>query len=352
MNRFLSGLAGGLEPYTPGEQPKDKKYLKLNTNESPYGPSPEVIKAINITSTDELRLYPDPDSTVLLDAASEYYNLPINMIFAGNGSDEVLAFAFAAFYSGKKLVFPEITYSFYPVYCNLFNVDYTEIPMAGNLSMDTEFMKKAGCGVVLANPNAPTGELIDINTVKSIALSNKNSVILVDEAYVDFGGESSVSLVKELDNLLVVQTFSKSRSLAGMRIGLAFGNPALIDGLNRVKNSFNSYPLDRLAQYAGAAALKDDLYYKDMQKKIISTRNRTVNTLKGLGFSVINSFANFIFASHNTVKAEDLYKKLKEKDVLVRYFNKSGIDNYVRITIGTDTQMELLVANLEKILEG
>lgn len=352
MNRFLSKLAKGLDPYVPGEQPRDKKYIKLNTNESPYGPSPEVIEAIKREANSALRLYPDPKSEVLIEAASNYYNIPKEMIFAGNGSDEVLAFAFAAFFAGEKIVFPKITYSFYPVYCNLFGIEYDELPMSDNLSMDIEGMKKAGCGVVFPNPNAPTGELIGLKDVESIAVSNRNKVILIDEAYIDFGGESAMKLTEELDNLLVVQTLSKSRALAGMRIGLAFGSPMLIEGLNRVKNSFNSYPLDRLAQYAGAAAIKDDYYYKDMQNKIVASREKTVSALKSLGFSVLNSFANFIFASHNTIKAEEIYLKLKEKEILVRYFNKPGIDNYIRITIGTDEQMEILFGNLEKILEG
>ncbi|MDX1358976.1 MAG: histidinol-phosphate transaminase [Clostridia bacterium] len=352
MNKYLSDLAAGLEPYVPGEQPKDRRYVKLNTNESPYGPSPLVIKAINENAGDDLRLYPDPGSSVLLEAASEFYGIPADMIFAGNGSDEVLAFAFAAFYSGKKLVFPEVTYSFYPVYCNLYGIDYVELPMGRNLSMDTEGMKNAGCGVVFPNPNAPTGEMLGLSEIKEILEANRDNVVLVDEAYIDFGGKSCIDLVMEFDNLLVVQTFSKSRSLAGLRIGLAFGSKPLVDGLNRVKNSFNSYPLDRIAQYAGAAALKDDLYYREMQEKIIRTRTKAVQRLIELGFNVLDSAANFIFVTHKELKAGYIYNKLKENEVLVRYFNKPGIDNFIRITIGTDEQMEILYDNLEKILEG
>ena len=352
MNKFLSSLADRLEPYVPGEQPKDKKYVKLNTNESPYGPSPKVLDAIKIQATEVLRLYPDPESTVLLKAASDFYKLPEEMIFAGNGSDEVLAFAFAAFYSGKKLVFPEVTYSFYPVYCNLFDIDYEEIPMGENLAINTYLMKSAGCGIVFPNPNAPTGEMIELDIIRAILESNPDNVVLVDEAYIDFGGISCIKLVEEYENLLVVQTFSKSRSLAGMRIGLAFGSKQLIDGLNRVKNSFNSYPLDRLAQYAGVAALEDNEYYIEMQSKIVTMREMTVIELERMGFGIINSCANFIFAAHNKVQAMDIYQKLKDNNVLVRYFNKPGIDNYVRITIGTDKQMKILFQNLEKILEG
>jgi len=352
MNRFLSSLAGGLEPYVPGEQPKDKKYVKLNTNENPYDPSPKVLEAIKKSAGSDIRLYPDPESSVLLKAASKYYCLPEEMIFAGNGSDEVLAFAFAAFYSGKKLVFPEVTYSFYPVYCNLFNVDFRELPMWDGLSMNTELMEKAGCGVVFPNPNAPTGEMLDLDIIKAILTANKDSVVLVDEAYIDFGGKSCVGMTKDYDNLLVVQTFSKSRSLAGMRVGLAFGSPQLIEGLSRVKNSFNSYPLDRVAQNAGAAALQDDEYYSEMQNKIIKTRDKVVLRLTGMGFNVLTSCANFLFATHSSLKAKDIYQKLKDNNVLVRYFNKPGIDNYVRITVGTDEQMEILFRYLEKILEG
>lgn len=352
MNRFLSGLAEGLSPYVPGEQPQDKKYVKLNTNESPYPPSPGVIEAIKNVSNEDLRLYPDPKSTVLLRAASKYYNVPEEMIFAGNGSDEILAFAFAAFYSGKKIVIPQVTYSFYPVYCKLFGVKYDEITMKENLSIDTELIMDSGCGAVFPNPNAPTGEMLELSEIEKILNANKDNVVVVDEAYIDFGGISCIKLVENYDNLLVVQTFSKSRSLAGMRIGLAFGSPQLIDGLNRVKNSFNSYPLDRVAQYAGAAALRDDGYYADMQSKIMKTRKATVSRLGDMGFDVLDSYANFIFASHSTVNADEIYLKLKENNVLVRYFDKPGIDNYVRITIGTEKQMEILFLNLEKILEG
>ena len=212
MNKFLSELAKNLEPYTPGEQPKDKKYVKLNTNESPYPPSPKVLEAINMQNNEDLRLYPDPESSVLIKAASEFYNIPEDMIFAGNGSDEVLAFAFAAFYSGKKLVYPKVTYSFYPVYCNMFNVDCKELPMGNMISMDSQLMKEAGCGVIFPNPNAPTGQLFSLDTIRDILDANKDNVVLIDEAYIDFGGESSTALTLEYDNLLVVQTFSKSRS--------------------------------------------------------------------------------------------------------------------------------------------
>jgi histidinol-phosphate aminotransferase len=350
MSEFLSKLAMGLKPYTPGEQPKDGEFVKLNTNENPYPPSPGVMDAIRENTNDRLRLYPDPESTVLLKAAADYYDIPVEMVFAGNGSDEVLAFAFAAFYAGKKLVFPKVTYSFYPVYCSLYSVDYTEIPMINNLEIDSVSLANAGYGVVIANPNAPTGELISLETIEDIALKNKGSVILIDEAYIDFGGESAIGLTKEYENILVVQTFSKSRSLAGMRIGFAFGNEKLIEGLNRVKNSFNSYPLDRISQYAGAAAFNDVEYYEKIRDKIIKTRENSIERLAGLGFKTIKSSSNFLFTTHESVKAEKLYRELKERMVLVRYFGTEPIENYIRITIGTKEQMDVLFRELEKII--
>ena len=352
MNEFLSNLALGLEPYTPGEQPKAGEFVKLNTNENPYPPSPGVLKAIRDNTNEKLRLYPDPQSTVLLKAAADYYSIPSDMVFVGNGSDEVLAFAFAAFFAGRKLVFPKVTYSFYPVYCRLYGIEFTELPMAEGLAMDTEAMENSGCGVVIANPNAPTGELIQIDVIENIAAKNKDNVILVDEAYIDFGGTSAIGLTLKHENILVVQTFSKSRSLAGMRIGFAFGSRKLIDGLERVKNSFNSYPLDRLAQYAGAAAFRDDEYYKEIKQKIIRTRENSIARLEAMGFRTIETSSNFIFTTHEEVKAERLYRELKERKVLVRYFSSGPVDNYIRITIGTDRQMDTLFSELEKIISG
>ena len=352
MADFLSELASGLKPYTPGEQPKTGEFVKLNTNENPYPPSPGVLKAIADSTNERLRLYPDPDSTVLIEAAAEYYKVPADMIFAGNGSDEVLAFAFAAFFAGRKLVFPAVTYSFYPVYCSLYGVDYKEIPMLDDLRIDTRALVNSDCCVVTANPNAPTGEFLSLDMITRIADANRNNVVLIDEAYIDFGGESAVKLTEELENLLVVQTFSKSRSLAGMRLGFAIGNRGLIEGLNRVKNSFNSYPLDRISQYAGEAAFKDDDYYKVIRDRIIKTRQSSIERLAGLGFKTLDSASNFIFTSHERVYAEKLYKDLKERGVLVRYFGRKPIDNYIRITIGNEAQMEVLFAELEKIISG
>ncbi len=350
MSSFLSGLAEGLKPYVPGEQPGEGQYIKLNTNENPYPPSPAVIKAIKEQADERLRLYPDPASGVLTGTAADVYNVEKDMVFAGNGSDEILAFAFAAFYSGKKVVFPAVTYSFYPVYCKLFNVDYYEVPMKSGLLIDYDYMKKSGCGVVFANPNAPTGELASIDEIRDIAETNSDSAVLVDEAYIDFGGKSCIALTKRLKNLLVVQTLSKSKSLAGMRIGLAFGDPQLIKGLERVRDSFNSYPLDRLAQAAGAAAISDIAYYDGTRSKIIGTREETFEKMLQMGFEGIRSNANFMFVSHKTVNAKDIYEKLKDGKILVRYFNKPGIDDFIRVTVGTENQMHRLLECLEKIV--
>ncbi|MBN2558557.1 MAG: histidinol-phosphate transaminase [Clostridia bacterium] len=352
MTEYLSSLAKGLEPYVPGEQPGDGDYIKLNTNESPYPPSPKVQETIRKMADGSLRLYPDPSSGVLIKAASAYHGVPEEMIFAGNGSDEVLAFAFAAFYAGKKVVFPKVTYSFYPVYCGLFNAGYSQLPMVEKLGMDLDGMAGCGCGVVFPNPNAPTGELAGLEWVERIAASNPGNVVLVDEAYIDFGGESSARLTGKYENLLVVQTMSKSRALAGMRIGLAFGSEKLIDGLKRVRDSFNSYPLNRLSQYAGAAALEDDAYYKDMCGKIIRTREKSFGELERLGFEFIRSSSNFILASHPEVPAAKIYQVLKGNNILVRYFAKEPLQNHIRITVGTDGQMKILFDRLEKIIGG
>lgn len=347
---YLSRKAEGLEPYVPGEQPGEGAYVKLNTNENPYPPSPSVTDVIKREAGPKLRLYPDPTCSILTETAAKMNGLSRDMVFAGNGSDEILAFAFAAFFSGKKIVFPAVTYSFYPVYCKMFDVEYEEVPMKPGLLVDYESMKNSGCGVVFPNPNAPTGQMCSVDFIRGMAEENKDSVILVDEAYVDFGGESSIGLVKEFENLMVVQTMSKSKSLAGMRIGLAFADSGLIEGLERVRDSFNSYTVGRLAQHAGAAALEDTEYYDGIRSKIMRTRQETFEKLEGLGFSCMDSKANFIFATHRTTGAKTIYEKLKKEKVLVRYFDKPGIDNHVRITIGTDGQMARLLECLEKII--
>lgn len=351
MNKYWSGTARRAEPYVPGEQPGDRKYIKLNTNENPYGPSPKVIEAVRNAVGGSLRLYPDPDCGMLISAAAESYRVGKDRIFAGNGSDEVLAFSFMAFFDpGRTVLFPDITYSFYPVYARLFGLDYDTVPLDADFGIPVEKLMKSRGGVVLANPNAPTGKALPLSDIRRILEGNPDSVVIVDEAYADFGTESAVPLINEFPNLLVVRTLSKSHSLAGMRIGFAFGDANLIKALKRVKNSFNSYTLDRLAILAGTAALEDPSYYGEVKRKVVAARERFTGELRKRGFHVVDSSANFVFASHRTESAETLFKKLREKGILVRYFKKPVIDNYLRITIGTDEEMDKVVEALDIIL--
>lgn len=353
MNKFWSVLARGLEPYVPGEQPRDKRYIKLNTNENPYEPSPKVLEAIKDAADGSLRLYPDPTCDLLISAAAESYGLRKDQIFAGNGSDEVLAFAFMAFFDpGRTIVFPNITYSFYPVYASLFQLDYVMTPLDSEFNIPSEQLTRSSGGVILANPNAPTGKAMPLPAIRRVLEGNPDTVVIIDEAYIDFGGESAVGLISEYPNLLVVQTFSKYRALAGMRIGFAFGDAELIQGLESVKNSFNSYTLDRLAIVAGAAALKDEEYYRKVKEKIIATREKFSDELRKRDFTVTDSSANFVFTSHRSVPAKKIFTELRERGILVRYFNKPLIDNHLRISIGTDTEMELVTAALDDILNG
>lgn len=349
--KYWSRLAKGLDPYVPGEQPKDRKYIKLNTNENPYGPSPKVLEALKEAADDALKLYPDPACTALVEKAAEYYGVDNSMIFPGNGSDEILAFAFMAFFDpGKSILFPDITYSFYPVYAKLFNIDYTLVETTENFDIPVEKLYGSEGGVVLANPNAPTGKFLDLDKIELVLMNNKESVVIVDEAYIDFGGETVVGLVKKYPNLLVVHTFSKSRALAGIRLGFAIGDPGLVKALDSVKNSFNSYTIDRLSMAAGIAAFEDVEYFEDKRKKVIATREWTSRELIKLGFKVFDSASNFIFVTHETAKALDLFMKLRENGILVRYFKQPRIDNHLRITIGTDQEMEKLIETFKKIL--
>lgn len=351
MSRYWSELVKGLEPYVPGEQPRDKKYIKLNTNENPYGPSPKVIAAIKAEADDSLRLYPDPTCEVLLDAAADYYKVKKNMIFTGNGSDEVLAFSFMAFFNpGEPIYLNDITYSFYPVYAKLFNIEYDFVELDDAFRIPTDKLYNSAGGMVLANPNAPTGRYLSAEEVRNIVANNPNSVVIIDEAYIEFGGESVVPLVSEFPNLLVIQTMSKSHALAGMRIGFAIGNSELIDALNMVKNSFNSYTLDRLAIVAAAEALKDVEYYSETWIRIKSTREKVTMGLKAMGFNVISSKANFIFISHPEILAQDIFLKLRQKGILVRYFNKARINNYLRVSIGTDAEMDEFLLAVQQIV--
>lgn len=348
-NRFLKGNLKKLVPYTPGEQPRDKKYIKLNTNESPYSPSPKVLEAIRAAASGDLRLYPDPATSSLKLAIGKFYSLSEQQVFTGNGSDEILALAFMAFMgNGKQALFPDISYSFYPVYTDIFEIPHRIIPLSEDFSQSSEdFMCENG-GVVICNPNAPTGRCMTVDEIRRILDYNVNSVVIVDEAYIDFGGETVVPLIKEYPNLLVVQTMSKSRQLAGLRIGFAMGNEELIQGLETVKNSFNSYTLDRLAIAGGCAAMEDREYFEETRLKTIRTREWTSEKLKKLGFNVIPSKANFIFACHPEVSGEKIYNFLREKGVLVRYFKKPRIDNYIRISIGTPEEMQIFAQILEQ----
>lgn len=352
MNNFLSSKLAGLQPYVAGEQPKDQKYIKLNTNENPYPPSPKVGEAIHSMDADSLRLYPDPEATDIKHAVGKFFNINAKNVFAGNSSDEILAMAFMAFFmNDKPLIFPNITYSFYPVYSDLYSIDTIKVPLTDDFSIDFDAFPKENGGIIFPNPNAPTGKDIPLNIIEQVIKNNPNSVVIVDEAYVDFGAESAVPLVEKYNNVLVVQTMSKSRSLAGLRVGYAIGSVGLIECLVTVKNSFNSYTLDRVSIPAAVAAMEDVEYFNQCNKKIINTRIRITKELEDIGFKVIPSCANFIFTSPDTVyDAEKLYLDLKAKGILIRYWNKPKINKWCRITIGTDEEMNILIKNIKELL--
>ena len=349
---MISKKAAGIVPYTAGEQPRDKRYIKLNTNENPYPPSGKVVSALLSADISRLRLYPDPASSALKAAAAEKFGLKPENIFCGNGSDEILAFCFQAFFDpmGKDVIFPDVTYSFYPVWCKLFDINFRTPPLKADFSVETnDYISQKNCqGIVIANPNAPTGRALDLKDLEKVIAANADKAVVIDEAYVDFGGDSAIPLVKKYKNLVVVRTFSKSYGLAGMRIGFAAADKELIDALRRIKDSFNSYPVDFLAETAAVAALSDKEYFKAQANKVIKTRQAFCERIGAAGFSYIPSSANFVFVTHKTVTAEKLYKELKESGVLVRWFNKPRISNYLRITIGTDEDM-LICA--EKLIE-
>ncbi len=353
MNKkFWSRHILDVEPYVPGEQPKDKRYVKLNTNENPYPPSPKVMEAIKNADLTELRLYPDPDCSGLRQALAEFHGLSPEQVFVGNGSDEVLAFCHMAFMDeNTQAVFPDITYSFYPVYGAFFGNHCRIVPVREDFTIPLAELTRDDGTVILTNPNAPTGIGVPLSEVRRVLEGNPNHVVIVDEAYVDFGCESATALISEFDNLLVIQTCSKSRSLAGMRIGFAFGQAHLIAALETVKNSINSYTLDYLALRAAQAAVEDREYLDDTCRAIAKTREKTSGKLRAMGFTVLDSKANFVFASHPRAHASVLFAKLREKGVLVRYFSKPRIDNFLRISIGTDAEMETLTKALEEILE-
>lgn len=351
MNKFWSERIRNVVPYTPGEQPKERDFIKLNTNENPYPPSSGTLAAIKRAACEGLRLYPDPECTELRKTLADYYGLRTEEIFVGNGSDEVLAFCFQAFFTpDNPIVFPDVTYSFYPVYARLFGQAYREIPLDENFGLPVERFLGGNGGVVLANPNAPTGRAVSLQTIRELVEANPDVVVLVDEAYVDFGAQSAVELIRSYPNLVVVRTLSKSRSLAGLRVGWAMGQAELIAALDCVKNSFNSYTLDRLAQAGATAAMRDKDYFRAVVAKVMNTRDAAAFRLKALGFQVYDSAANFLFISHEKVPAKILLDGLRERGILVRWWDKPRISNCLRVTVGTDEEMAAFCTAVEELV--
>lgn len=340
-----------IEPYVPGEQPNLPDMIKLNTNENPYPPSPKVVGVLKSFDCDSLRLYPDPNSQLLADALAKRYGLASDQVFLGVGSDDVLAIAFMTFFNSKKpVLFPDITYSFYDVWAELFQIPYERPALDEHFDLIREDYYKENGGVVIANPNAPTGVLQNMDFLRDVIEHNRDVVVIIDEAYADFSESSALELTKEYDNVLIVQTYSKSRSLAGMRIGYAMGNPELIKAMNDVRYSYNSYPMTRLSVALGVAALEDETYLQDTVAKVIETREWTKEQLKRLGFSFRDSRTNFIFAAHESVPAVQIFDALREKHIFVRHFSQKRIDNYLRISIGTREEMERFIEETEKIV--
>jgi len=351
MSRYWSRIVHELTPYVPGEQPRIDNLVKLNTNENPYGPSPRAVEAMKAALGDELRLYPDPDATELRKTIAGYYRLEPEQVFVGNGSDEVLAHTFQALLKhDRPLLFPDITYSFYPVYCGLYEIEYQQIPLGEDFSINVDDYPLENGGIIFPNPNAPTGKLLAIAEIRRLLESNTDSVVVVDEAYIDFGGRSAVGLIGDYPNLLVTQTVSKSRSLAGIRVGYAMGHPELIEALVRVKDSFNSYPLDRVALAGAKAAFEDVDYFRETCDRVIASRELLASELESLDFRVIPSAANFIFAAPLRMSAARLAEVLRERGIIVRYFNKPGIDEFLRITTGTEAQNQALLQELRELL--
>ena len=340
-----------IDPYVPGEQPQLKDMIKLNTNENPYPPSPKVKEVLQRFDLDTLRLYPDPDSALLVEAIAKRYNVENNQVFVGVGSDDVLAIAFMTFFNSKKpILFPDITYSFYDVWAALFNIPFERPALDDDFNLVAADYYKENGGVVIANPNAPTGIMQNEEFLRDVIEHNRDVVVIIDEAYVDFSGKSALSLTKEYDNVLIVQTFSNSRSMAGKRIGYAMGNPELIKAMNDVRFSYNSYPMTRLSVALGIAAIEDEDYFRKTTGQIVETREWTKERLTELGFSFGDSKTNFIFAKHATVDAEEIFAKLREKHIFVRHFNSERIKNYLRISIGTREEMEKFIDELKCIL--
>ena len=350
--RFWSPEVRELEPYTPGEQPKIQNLLKLNTNENPYPPSPKVVEAVQnvlANGADVLRLYPDPDASELKQAIAKQQSVPVEQVFVGNGSDEVLAHIFKAFFVQElPLLYPDITYSFYPVYSQFFGVETKVLPLNDDFEIVVDDYKQPNGGIIITNPNAPTSIALGLAAIEQVLQANPDSVVVIDEAYVDFGAESAVKLVEKYENLVVCQTTSKSRSLAGLRVGFAIAQPHLIAALEAVKNSFNSYPMDRFAIAAAVASFEDQAYFEQQCEKVISSREKLVSELQAIGFVVLPSKANFIFASLPAKDASELAAELRACGIIVRYFNKPRINQFLRITIGTDEQNQRLVQTLKQ----
>ncbi|KJC50402.1 histidinol-phosphate aminotransferase [Bradyrhizobium sp. LTSP885] len=350
MSRFWSSVVHNLSPYVPGEQPKQDGIVKLNTNENPYDPSPRVLAAI-AAATDRLRLYPDPHATVLREAIAARYDITPDEVFVGNGSDEVLAHTFQALLKhDAPLLFPDITYSFYPVYSGLYGVNYEEVPLDAGMRVQIADYRRPCGAIILPNPNAPTGIALSRDAIETLLTEHPDQLVVIDEAYVDFGAESAVSLVARHDNLLVIQTLSKSRALAGLRVGFAIGQRPLIEALERVKDSFNSYPLGCLAIAGAVAAIKDDEWFTAARQRIIATRESLIRDLAELGFEVLPSTANFVFTRHRSHSGAHLAGRLRESGVLVRHFKKPRIEDFLRITVGTEEQCGRLIALLRGLI--
>jgi len=355
MSKYWSNFVHQLVPYVPGEQPKMANLVKLNTNENPYPPSPKAVAAMQqVLSSkgngDELRLYPDPNSDLLKEAIARFYNIAKNTVFVGNSSDEVLAHVFYGLLKhDKPILFPDITYSFYPVYCGLYDVPFKQIPLTEKFEINLDDYSRDNGGIIFPNPNAPTGVLTSLTAIKKLLETNRDSVVVVDEAYIDFGGQTAIGLTRQFPNLLVTQTLSKSRSLAGLRVGLAIGHPDLIEALERIKNSFNSYPLGRMAIVGAAAAFDDKEYFLHTCQQVIQSRMQLVAELTQLGFEVLPSAANFIFARHPKHDGEKLAKALRDRAVIVRHFKAPRIEQFLRITIGSPEQNAVLINALKEI---
>lgn len=351
MSREWTKNLRNIEPYVPGEQSKDKDIVKINANENPYPPSPKATEVLKSFDTNKLRFYPSANSTKLKEAIAKYYKVDVSNVFVGNGSDDVLAVAFQSFFNSEKpIVYPDLTYSFYPVWCSLFGIKYKNYPVGDDFRINPEDYKEKNGGVVIPNPNAPTSLGEGLDFVEKILNYNQDSVVIIDEAYVDFGGTSSIPLIEKYENLLVTGTFSKSRSLAGLRIGFAIGSKALIDVMEAVKNSYNSYTVDSLSIEMGAASIEDDEYFKSTCKKVIKTRERVTLELEKLGFDVLDSQTNFIFATHNKHNMKSLFEYLKTQKVFIRYFSLPRIENYVRITIGTNEEMDIFLEKTKEFI--